>query len=417
MIHRTVENFYSTSTMQEGNGEEGDETELEPLNSPEAQDNININIVPSAPAFEDLPNHPQQQNHGQQQQQYPQNNAQQIIIEPSPSYNQQGQQIPNQGQIIIEPQQYDSENQPFVQQNQAQNIPQDNQITPSQDQIAAVLPSFDTSDKSQLDDDDDDREGIGCIEGCRQSPHIITWLLTLLIWSMFILALIFFINNWEDWYIFIIIGCCGYIGYLIETGCSSMHRYLSHILEKEGAKDFINRLKNEPIEIWWTIRCYHWETRTRVIHERDNEGRSRTRYETYQEKVYTWSATQQYRYNICVDISGQVLGLDEHKITRLNLHKAYQFRDDETKRDYIMSQEMFKRNNWRDTHQEFKEETKIRGYIDRILAESEPGIKPGWMSLGVFWMLSIFGCSPCYRQALVSKCGNIDFALIKQIQQ
>ena len=77
---------------------------------------------------------------------------------------------------------------------------------------------------------------------------------------------------------------------------------------------------------------------------------------------------------------------------------------------------MFKRNNWRDTYQDFREETKINGFVERILAESEPGVKPEWMSLTVFWMASLFVLSPCYRQLMVSKCGNIDFALIKQIQ-
>ena len=133
-------------------------------------------------------------------------------------------------------------------------------------------------------------------------------------------------------------------------------------------------------------------------------------------KVYTWRATDKYEYQLCVDVSGNVNGLDEHKLTRLRLHKAYQFRDDETKRNYIYEQEMFKRNNWRDTHQEFREETKINGYVERILAESEPGVKPGWMSLGVFWMVSLCVFSPCYRMLMVSKCGNIDFALVKQIQ-
>ena len=60
------------------------------------------------------------------------------------------------------------------------------------------------------------------------------------------------------------------------------------------------------------------------MHSRYSKGNSRTRYETYQEKVYTWSTRQQL-YALCVDISGKVRGLGEHKLTRLRLHKAYQF--------------------------------------------------------------------------------------------
>ena len=62
-----------------------------------------------------------------------------------------------------------------------------------------------------------------------------------------------------------------------------MHKYLSNILEKEGATEFIQRLKNEPIEIIWHVACYHYETRTRVVQTIDSN-------ETYQEKVYTWNS-------------------------------------------------------------------------------------------------------------------------------
>ena len=94
-----------------------------------------------------------------------------------------------------------------------------------------------------------------------------------------------------------------------------MHKYLSNILEKEGATEFIQRLKNEPIEIIWHVACYHYETRTRVVHTTDSNGRKTTRYETYQEKVYTWRASEKYQYQLCIDISGDIYGLDEHKLT------------------------------------------------------------------------------------------------------
>ena len=154
---------------------------------------------------------------------------------------------------------------------------------------------------------------------------------------------------------------------------------------------------------------------TRTIHETDSNGRSRTRYETYEEKVYTWTAKEAFEYNVCMDVSGDIRGLGEHKITRLRMHKAYQFAEDGTKEQYIYSQQTFKRNNWRDQYQEFSEETKINGYIQHILAESEPGVKPTWMGLPMFWFNSMLCLSPCYRQALVANCGHIDFALVKQI--
>ena len=279
---------------------EGELTERAPLKADDYSQGVNV--APSAPELDD-PNPNQINNAGKYvtpQSNIDVNNAlpQQIIIQPSnpANYNQN-----NNGHVIIQPMNPEYEEQQPLSpnrahdqhqgiryrgqdQNQNQGIPQDNLITPSQDQIAAVLPQFDEGQVQS--NDDEDRDGIGCIEGCKESPHIITWLLSITFWSMIALGIIGVIVSWWYWYIFLIVAGVVYICLLIETGCSAMHKYLSNILEKEGATEFIERLKREPIEIWWHVACYHYETRTRVVHTTDSNGRSRTRYETYQEKVW-----------------------------------------------------------------------------------------------------------------------------------
>ena len=71
--------------------------------------------------------------------------------------------------------------------------------------------------------------------------------------------------------------------------------------------------------------------------------------------------------------------------------------------------------NWRDTHQEFREIYDIPGFIDRILAESEPGVKPGWLSSGGYWLCNLIGFSACFRAKMAAKCGNVNYTFIKQL--
>ena len=98
---------------------------------------------------------------------------QQIIIQPSnpPNYDQPDRLNHNE-QIIIQPIDPQYEEQQPLSPNRAQNK------GVSQDQIDAVLrntawPHFDEG----LSTNDEDCDGIGCIEGYRHSQHIITWIL------------------------------------------------------------------------------------------------------------------------------------------------------------------------------------------------------------------------------------------------
>lgn len=262
-------------------------------------------------------------------------------------------------------------------------------------------------------------------EGCARNPHIFTWILTLTIWFLFASTatcnLAF--SDSEGFCGFFteqigtVLGIAGgvAVAYWIECACSGSGKYLSNVLDGEGASQFVERIKGQAAVIWWKVACYHWETRRRSKRVTDANGNTRTEWETYQEKVYTWRASEQYQYSTCIDVSGQLMGLDEYNLTKLKLRKTYGFADEDTRRDYMNRRRMFRMMNWRDCHQEFHEEFSIPGFVDRILAESEPGIKPGWMTPGVYWLCNIFFLSPCFRHKMSAACGNADYQFIKQI--
>ena len=51
--------------------------------------------------------------------------------------------------------------------------------------------------------------------------------------------------------------------YWIECFCSGTGKYLSNVLQNEGAEQFVERIKGQPAVITWNVACYHWETRRR----------------------------------------------------------------------------------------------------------------------------------------------------------
>jgi len=271
------------------------------------------------------------------------------------------------------------------------------------------------------------QDGVGCAEGCARNPHIGTWILTIGVWFLFASLLTcnvafpskhgfcgFFSSNDTLGAALGITGVVIVI-YWIECCCAGTGKYLRNVLQNEGAAQFVERIKGQPAEIWWSVRCYHWETRRRQKRVTDKDGNTRTEWETYQEKVYTWSAREQYTYSTCIDVSGQLLGLDVYNLTKLKLSKTYGFADEDTRRDYVHRRRTFRMMNWRDMHQEFHEEFTIPGYVDRILAESEPGIKPDWMSNQMYWICNLIFMSPCFRHKMSAACGNADYQFIKQI--
>lgn len=134
------------------------------------------------------------------------------------------------------------------------------------------------------------------------------------------------------------------------------------------------------------------------------------------------------------------VGLDTYNLTKLKLRKTYGFADEDTRRDFVnrryalwhLNESCCKYKCWmkanvsndelavcfcwyihlrecerldilhRDMHQEFHEEFSIPGFVDRILAESEPGVKPAWMSSSVYWLCNVFFMSPCFRYVNIS---------------
>ena len=142
--------------------------------------------------------------------------------------------------------------------------------------------------------------------------------------------------------------------------------------------------------IVWNIVCYHYETRTRLVTERDSQGRTYTTYETYEERVDTWNASQVFHFDSCIDMSPDTLNVDAHRYILWTMTKTYDFADDYTRSSYSHQKRVFEEaNKWHDTHYSLEENFNIEGFKDQMITSLD-GTFPRAMSVGVYFMSCIF---------------------------
>jgi len=211
-----------------------------------------------------------------------------------------------------------------------------------------------------------------------------------------------FANNWSWWLCF----CILVLLYLVECYTSSSRKYLTNEADKESVFEYVDRMKQNAPQIWWKVECYHYETRVRTVTRKDANGHERTHHETYQEKVTTWRASDNYKYRSWEDVSTLLVGMDEYLLTKLSLYKTFSFANEQTRFDYESKAAYFRMINNRDVHQSFHWGIEIDGFQTKILAEVQPGVKPPCLSSRHFWIFSLLGLTVFYRWWFEAQCGR-----------
>ena len=90
---------------------------------------------------------------------------------------------------------------------------------------------------------------------------------------------------------------------ILEACCSSELEYIQNLADSTGTEEFLVTLRQSSGVITFHAVCYHWETRTRTVTERDSKGNTTTKTETYQEKVVTHVGAETYEHGRQVDVS------------------------------------------------------------------------------------------------------------------
>ena len=149
------------------------------------------------------------------------------------------------------------------------------------------------------------------------------------------------------------------------------------------------KLKGTP-SITWNMVCYHYETRTRAVTTTDSDGRTSTRYETYEERVNTWYGSESFHFDTWTDMSPDTLNIEDHRYIRWKMEKTFNFADDYTQHCYHHQKSTFEESNkWRDTHYNFEETFHIDGFVERMISSSD-GTFPWQMSVKVYLVTCIF---------------------------
>eukprot|EP01083_Nonionella_stella_P295016 1002698_1 len=262
-------------------------------------------------------------------------------------------------------------------------------------------------------DDVAPKEGLGCVQGCKETPHFKAWFCTFFVLFPFICYFIClasltsqcYCETWSSsnlsadkmisndkvsldtcssydlhcefpcvftyaigagfWGIVAVV----YLLYIIEaTCCSSSFKYLKNSMDGQTVYQWVANIKQNAPRIWWKVECYHYETR--VEHYTDSNGNHQTR--TRREKVVTHRASMDYAYGSWCDISKDVTGLDEYNLTKFTAYKQFAFADKATENDYNMKSAQFRRDNDRDVYQSFYYGVEIDGYKNKMLFEVKP---------------------------------------------
>eukprot|EP01084_Bolivina_argentea_P112636 200874_1 len=137
---------------------------------------------------------------------------------------------------------------------------------------------------SSYDLDDNPKEGVGCIKGCRQSGNVKSWISLILTLGSILLFVYLYGTGNIYWFIAIVPMVSFFAVYTVEWAfCSASREYLDTALNKEFVYDDIERLNQCTPKVGWRIECYHYK--------HYKTGKS-----TKKRKVVTHTATMNYPF-------------------------------------------------------------------------------------------------------------------------
>jgi hypothetical protein len=260
-----------------------------------------------------------------------------------------------------------------------------------------------------------------------------------------ILSIGIFLVNWTilnvpkvDWWIVI----ATIILYLIEAYTCSTRRYLANAINSPSELEaFIEKLREEPPEVQWTVRSFHYEKplwlsptqltrslRRRFSKEDADEAPvgSSINLSTslLRRKVVTNRASGSYRYKGCTDKT--TLGVWKRApapssspapFTKMNLSKLLILSNEKARKDYFKQQSEFVTQHGQgDEYAEFSTSIQVQGFKPRMLAirpvDGVPSAK--LFRSHLFWIFTALGLTVPYRMWFARHCDELRVTVIKE---
>ena len=243
-------------------------------------------------------------------------------------------------------------------------------------------------------------------------------LIRILILGGFLTCLVFGISDTETYgLMFMGVGFL-YIFYWVDIfAFNSTFKSLRNIKVIHNVYEHIEDVKANGVPtINFKMECYHFETRYRTVYYTDSNGNSRSRTETYQEKVVTSRPSTNFIYATWTDQSENIFGLEEYAYTRVHFKKQYILADEETKIDFNQQKANFiDRNKNNDTHYSYFESFDISGYVEWAISTLNNDVP--WV-MNVYWYLffCLFMMELFYSYWLVIYSGKKGMTFIKVLR-
>lgn len=263
-------------------------------------------------------------------------------------------------------------------------------------------------------------DDVSCSAGMKRSQHRLCLLFTLGLLVLILLRVLAEVgalpeddaDNLRDPVIFFPVLAGLYIIYLIECSCSSTRAFTHNKTTEPDA--LVNAVHGNPPTIYFSIQCYHYETRHRTRTVRDSNGNTRTEHYTERVRVNTHHATQPYHISNWHDASSQWLP-PGHSLTKHRFYFAFGFSSPAAASRYNSEKAIFIATNNRDVHFDFHERRRIAGFKKHVLAVRHDADVPCSARADMFWVFSLIGLSWWFRVHLSSKTGVHNYSFVKMI--
>jgi len=259
-----------------------------------------------------------------------------------------------------------------------------------------------------------------CCGACQRSVHTRGLIFNLFVWGVaaFTVLSYFYLHDYP-WSLYVLIGV--YVVYMIEVFASATSRYLWNMNFVEDFVSYINRLKTYRPRIWMRCESFHYETRTRTVteHYTDSSGRqqSRTRTETYTEKVVTSTDAENFDYSSWRDDSGVVtMEITRYNCVRIDFLKEWRCDNFDTTNAYQRQKAAFiRKNEHRDTHFSFWEGMEINDFKEKMMSVTDFKMLSPLIRWWVYVLISMLSFSIFYRLWLERKSIKAKFCFVKSV--
>ncbi|KAH3767812.1 cytochrome p450 family protein [Pelomyxa schiedti] len=263
----------------------------------------------------------------------------------------------------------------------------------------------------------DDRVFCCC---CRRSPHVRCLIFTfLVVGSLIYLPIALTVLSsvaWCDIAAYCAVGVT-YLTYFIDCAFGITSRHLWFMRDVESVFDYVIRIKSVPPRLSIHCECYHYETRTKYITERDSQGNTHTRTETETVKVTTYTETENFSYDRWDDQSGDLTTeIASRRYIKVDYEKTWHCGDSHTEHAWQRFQDVFNaRNQNRDTHYSWFTSYSIDGLHDHMLSVTDLSKKSPMLAWRWYFLFSLVLLSYPYRMWVEGLADYAKFTFSKRV--